>query len=73
MAAIRRQADAIEKESPGTIHALDFTSSRRSIRGVIIYNRNRIGCDVDETSAAVAEDHDSATAPSEPRPKPRTD
>ena len=42
IAAIRREAAAIEKETPGAIHALHFDSGgKKCVHGWVVFNRHR--------------------------------
>ena len=52
IAAIRREAAAIEKETPGAIHALHFDSSgKKSVHGWVVFNRHRGGSGQSEVGA----------------------
>ena len=42
IAAIRREAAAIEKETPGAIHALHFDSGGKNVHCSVVFNRNRV-------------------------------
>ena len=63
MHAARSVADQIEKDSPGAIHAVNFTFSGKRLQASIIYNRDRGMGDVQPGGNA-----DEATPPAKPQP-----
>ena len=63
MHAARSVADQIEKDSPGAIHAVNFTFSGKRLQASIIYNRDRGRGDVQPGGNA-----DGPPPPAQPQP-----